>query len=58
VLCPFRKHLQTQKKDHQRADPDAIALGSLFKLKLGLAAVSDAAEWEGEALSPVSGKYL
>ena len=53
MLCPDPKVLQTT-----RSPTGMQKWESLFKLKLGLAAVSDAAEWEGEALSPVSGKYL
>lgn len=57
VLYPFRRRLQTPK-DHQGAGADVIALGSLFKLELGLTTITDTAGWEGEALSAVSSQYL
>jgi hypothetical protein len=57
VLYPFRKHSKTPK-DCQGPGSNAIAVGSLFKLELGLTTVSDRAGWEGEAQSAVSSKHL
>lgn len=46
------------QKDHQGAESNAIALGSLYwSLSLGHITISNAGEWEGTQ-SPVLGKHL
>jgi hypothetical protein len=59
LLYPFKKHHETHKTTNKQIpDSYAIALGSLFKLELGLTSDTNTVRWESETPSPQEDKVI